>query len=219
MRNSLANPTEPLPAAILFDCDGTLLLAGELHFNAISAAFANQGQRLRRDWYRALTGLGRRDLFARYAADFGVPLDIDRLAAESIALTLADEGSAKENPSVADLARRASGRLPIAVVTNSEGAIVHALLRETALHDIFDRLVGCEEAKAPKPAPDLYVFAARSLGVFASDRLVIEDSDQGISAAKAAGMRCLDVRQPDWPMACRALLELVHDRSGHEVGR
>ncbi len=58
-------PVSPhfLPKAILFDCDGTLLLTADLHFEAIAEAALAQGADMPRDWYMSLTGLGRKDLF------------------------------------------------------------------------------------------------------------------------------------------------------------
>jgi beta-phosphoglucomutase-like phosphatase (HAD superfamily) len=152
-----------------------------------------------RDWYMALTGLGRRDLFAAFARDFGGHLDLPRAIEESIAATIAMAADARENSSVAALARQMSGRPPTAVVTKSETAIASALLRAAGHLSLFDALLGCDSAPRPKPAPDLYLAAARRLGVPPVDCLVFEDSDQGILAAKAADMRCIDVRDPEWP--------------------
>lgn len=189
----------PLPRAILFDCDGTLLLTSDLHFTAISQAVEQQGARMPRDWYMGLAGLGRGDLLTTFAREFGVVLDLPRAAADSIAATIAMAAEARENPLVAALARRVSGRLPTAVVTNSETAIASALLRAAGLLPLFDALIACEHAPRPKPAPDLYLAAAARLDIPPTDCLVFEDSDQGIHAAKSAGMRCIDVRNPDWP--------------------
>lgn len=194
-----------LPAALLFDCDGTLLLTADLHFNGMAKAFEAQGLTLPRDWYLGLTGLDRRGLFARFAAEFGAEPDVARLVADSVALTADMAGMARENPSVAAVARAATGALPIAVVTNSEAAIATAALRATGLAPLFEAIITVEDAVRPKPAPDLYTHAAARLGVAASGCLVLEDSDQGIAAAVAAGMRWADVRSPGWPARAAAL--------------
>lgn len=197
------------PEAILFDCDGTLLLTSDIHFKAISEAISRHGGVMPRAWYMARAGLGRRDLFAQFAADFAVELDLQRIVSDSIALTVTMAADARENPLVADVARRASGRLPIAVVTNSEAAIARAFLAETALHDLFDRILTCEDAARPKPAPDLYLEAASRLGVVPAGCFVLEDSDQGIQAAATAGMMCLDVRKPEWAQQGKVLLDRI----------
>ena len=189
----------PQPRAILFDCDGTLLLTSDLHFTAISQAAKLQGAEMPRDWYMALTGLGRQDLFAAFARDFGISLDLPRATEQSISATIDMASAARENPTVAAFARHVSGIFPTAVVTNSETKIAQALLHKTGLLQLFDALIGCESAPRPKPAPDLYLTAATRFGVSPADCLVLEDSDQGMQAALAAEMRCIDVRDPEWP--------------------
>jgi beta-phosphoglucomutase-like phosphatase (HAD superfamily) len=197
---------DPLPQAILFDCDGTLLLTSDLHYQAISTAAAQQGFSMPRDWYMAQTGLGRRDLFAKFAVDFSVDIDVQRITADSVAMTVAMAAQARENPSVAAIARHAAGRMPIAVVTNCEAAIAKAFLIQASLHDLFDCIITCEDAAHPKPAPDLYLEAAARLGVVKEQCVVLEDSDQGIEAAIAAGMSWFDVRSADWPRNCEGFL-------------
>jgi beta-phosphoglucomutase-like phosphatase (HAD superfamily) len=194
------------PQAILFDCDGTLLLTSDLHFKAISTAIARQGSHMSYDWYTARTGLGRSDLFAQFSADFAVNLDLPSLVHDSVTLTVSLSSQARENPLVASIARQAAGRLPIAVVTNSEAAIANAFLSDTSLHDLFEFIVSREDARSPKPAPDLYQEAAMRLGISAEHCLVLEDSDEGIQAAASAGMSCLDVRSSDWPQHYERLL-------------
>lgn len=202
---------DALPEAVLFDCDGTLLLTAELHFSAMAQAVERQGAGMPRDWYMALTGLGRHDLFARLAEEFGLLLDVPRLVADSIALTVGLAAEARENPPVARLARQVRNRLPSAVVTNSERPIAEAVLAATGLQDLFDAILTVEDAPRPKPAPDLYLLAARRLGVVPEGCLVLEDSAQGLQAARAAGMRWIDVREPGWPARLSPLMAGVLD--------
>jgi HAD superfamily hydrolase (TIGR01509 family) len=185
----------PTPKAIIFDCDGTLLLTADLHFSAISQAVELQGGVMPWAWYSGKTGLGRHDLFKQFEVEFGGNFDQPRLAIESIALTLMLAAKARPNPVVADLARRCHGQLPIAVATNSERKIVTAVLGATGLLDLFDQVVSIDDVAQPKPAPDMFLLAAQMLRTAPEDCLVLEDSNQGLSAAKAAGMMHLDVRE------------------------
>jgi beta-phosphoglucomutase-like phosphatase (HAD superfamily) len=194
------------PKAILFDCDGTLLLTADLHFEAIAEAAQAQGATMPRDWYMSLTGMGRQDLFARFAGDFSLSLDLPRLIRDSIAMTVALAPRATENPGVTALMRAVSGRMPLALVTNSEAPIATSFLAATGLADHFDTVVTVEEAETPKPAPDLYLLAAGRLGVPIHHCLVLEDSAQGIEAANRAGAPCLDVREPGWADGCAGFL-------------
>jgi HAD superfamily hydrolase (TIGR01509 family) len=202
-----ASPDDPKPAALLIDCDGTLLLTGDLHFTAISEAVLLQGGQMPRDWYIALTGLGRDDLFARFQAEHGVALDMPKASADSIDRTVQHAAKARENPSVVAVARAARGRVPLAVVTNSEARIANAFLAATGLRDMFEQVITREDAHDPKPAPELYLTAAARLGVRPADCLVLEDSAEGLCAAEKAGMRAYDVRKPEWQMQSSHLLQ------------
>ena len=182
--------------AVIFDCDGTLILSGDLHFAALSDACAAQGAALSRDWYDARAGLARDALLAEMGKTQGDGLDRARLVRDSIAQTIARAAEAAPNPAVARLARSLSGLLPMAVATNSEGAVAHALLRATGLSGLFDAVVTVDQVARPKPAPDLFLEAAARLGTAPGDCLVLEDSDEGLRAARHAGMLALDVRGP-----------------------
>lgn len=193
------------PDALIFDFDGTLVESSDLHFAAISAAVARQGGAIARSWYDARTGLGRRDLCAAFAAGSDDPPDIERLVADSLAETGALVGMVRPNPPVVALARRFSGWRPMAVATNGESQVVTPILSATGLEKLFDTVVSVDQVKAPKPAPDLFLTAAARLGVAPVRCLVLEDSAEGLAAAKAAGMTALDVRRAETLVKIAAL--------------
>lgn len=213
-------PSDPAfsPDAVLFDCDGTLLLTAELHFEALHEAIRRQGGEMPRAWYMAVTGLGRQDTFRQFAQDFGLSFDLPRLVSESIALTVGLSDRVRVNAPVADLARGLAGRVPIAVVTNSEAAIADAFLRAAGLTAVFNAVLTVESAPRPKPAPDLYLAAAARLGADIARCLVLEDSTQGLAAARAAGAACIDVREPDWALQAAPYLAACAD-TGQERRR
>ncbi len=184
------------PKALIFDCDGTLALTADLHFTAFQAALALQGQTMTRIWYEARTGLARHDLFAALQAETGAPLDLDRAVADSIALTLTGTQVCRPNPPVADLARRWQGH-PIAVASNAEAPVVDAVLRACDLRGLFDLVITLTEAGRAKPDPAMFLMAAKGLGHDPADCLVLEDSAQGMEAARRAGIPALDVREAD----------------------
>lgn len=184
--------------AVIFDCDGTLALTADLHFNAFRDALARQGAEIAREWYDARKGLDRAGLFAAYAAESPHPVDAPRAMAESLALSVARaETTAVENPAVAALARRLAGHMPIAVGSNAETEVVRAILRGAGLDGLFAYIVTVVEAGRAKPEPEIFLLAARHLGVAPGACLVLEDSDEGIRGAEAAGMAVLDVRRAE----------------------
>ncbi|MCB0173733.1 MAG: HAD-IA family hydrolase [Anaerolineae bacterium] len=95
---------------------------------------------------------------------------------------------------VVAVARKYQGRLPMAVATGAVQRVVQAALAATNLTDMFDTVVGADDVKHGKPAPDTFLEAARRLGVEPQYCLVYEDSDLGLEAAQRAGMTGIDVR-------------------------
>lgn len=187
---------EQLPPfkGLIFDCDGTLVISAGLHFAAFQAALGQQGVTMDPDWYAARTGLARRDLLGALRDTLHPGLDVNRAVADSIGATLDAAHTCLPNPPVVALARAWFGRVPMAVASNAEGAVMRAMLDACELTGLFDPLIGLNDVSAPKPDPEMFLLAAKRMGIAAKDCLVLEDSDQGMQAAAAAGMAAVDVR-------------------------
>ena len=102
---------------------------------------------------------------------------------------------------VADLARLWHGRVPMAVASNGERENVKSSLRSVGLLDLFDTVVAAEDVSRGKPAPDVFLEAARRLKTDPTQCVVLEDSDEGLHAAHAAKMQAIDIRKswtPPW---------------------
>ncbi|MFD5419120.1 HAD family hydrolase [Streptomyces sp. NPDC127069] len=99
-------------------------------------------------------------------------------------------------PPMAALARAAAHRGPVAVASANDGAIVRAGLAAAGLSDVVTVVVAREDVTRLKPAPDAYEAAARLLSVPAARCLAYENTDEGVTAARAAGMHVIDVRHP-----------------------
>lgn len=184
--------------AVIFDVDGTLALTANLHFDAFNAAAMRQNAAMDRAWYDARKGLDRTGLISAFAAAHDTALDVGRLARDSLAITIERaEATAVENPPIAALARRLHGHVPLGVGSNAETPIVEAVLRGAGVSALFDALVTVTEAGRAKPDPAIFTLAARQLDTDPARCLVLEDSTEGLDAARAAGMTGWDVRNPD----------------------
>ena len=191
----------PLPfSALIFDCDGTLVDTAPAHYHAISQALAAQGHRMPRDWYLERSGLtpdALLDAQEAYAAELGNPTaPLDRTTVFS---TYNDHFRSglhllREVATVAEAARAWHGRVPLAVASNGRLHNVEASLRATGLLSLFSTIVAAEDVPRGKPAPDVFLEAAQRLNVPPAECVVLEDSDEGMRAAAAAGMRAVDVR-------------------------
>ena len=94
---------------------------------------------------------------------------------------------------------------PLGVASSSNRELIDLVLELSGLERFFGATVSSEEVARGKPAPDVYLEAARRLGIVPDRCAAVEDSENGILAAKAAGMRVLALPNPDYPPHDEAL--------------
>ncbi|MEM9631077.1 MAG: HAD family phosphatase [Pseudomonadota bacterium] len=181
--------------ALIFDCDGTLVDTPALYAKAWQEAFRNAGAEMRPEWYLERAGLSEQVLMEAFENEFGVTLDREQMVADCRSYVQRNIGHVEEISAVGDIARRHKGQKPIAVASGGPVTAVLPSLEATNLLNLFDTVVTVEDVSHPKPAPDLFLEAARRLGVDPAVCLVFEDSPQGIEAAQKAGMQVVDVNE------------------------
>ena len=117
-----------------------------------------------------------------------------------------------------DAVRRLAGEFTLAVASSSNRSLIEVVLEQAGLRELFAVVVSSEEVARGKPAPDVYVEAARRLAVEPARCAAIEDSSNGIRAAHAAGMRVIAIPNAHYPPAADALeLADVVISSVHEL--
>ncbi|MFJ4654432.1 HAD family hydrolase [Nocardia sp. NPDC088792] len=186
-------------SAVLFDWDGTLADSHDAHFHALGDAIAPLGMRISWSWYAGRNGRSAEENVLALAREQRIELtepvaDVVERCELSYFRQLE---RVREIGWVADLARTISGRLPIAVASGGTRKSIEATMRQLGLSDIFDCVITREDVRCGKPEPDIFLCAARELGVTAQSCLVFEDSDDGLLAAARAGMAAVDVRRSE----------------------
>jgi len=193
--------------AVIFDLDGTLLDTESLVIASGSRILLDRGVPDPEALLSTLVGIdeteGRRRLGR--ALDGLIPVDeFDRLWSRATSEAFAR--GIPHRPGAGDLLSRLASRgIPRAVGTNSSTRGALRKLDQARLLQHFDpaHVVGVDAADRPKPAPDIFLEAARRLGAAPAHCLVFEDSDTGVAAALAAGMQVVQV--PDMaPSSTRA---------------
>jgi HAD superfamily hydrolase (TIGR01509 family) len=174
----------------IFDFDGVLVSTMEGHFACYSAALAEAGIPIDRAQFFSQAGMTGREQIAYFAAKAGVTVDPDAVYKRKGEIFREKKPEAPQIEPMVNLLRtlRAAGQ-PIAIATGSSRQSVSPVIERHGLSPTA--LVAAEDVKRGKPHPDLFLRAAELLGVPPEDCIVIEDSDVGIEAAKAAGMRAL----------------------------
>ncbi len=183
--------------AIIFDCDGTLADTMPIHYEAWRTTLARYGIDFPEERFYALGGWATEDITALLAEEAGVTLDAAAVSHEKEMEYVHRLDRVRPLAAVAAVARRNRGVLPMAVATGSLRWIATRTLRQLAMLDWFDAIVCADDVDRGKPAPDIFLEAARLLGVPPAECLVYEDTDPGVEAAAAAGMECIDVRTLD----------------------
>ena len=187
-----------LPAAVLWDLDGTLIDTEPLWMEAEFALVAEHGGSWTDADARSIVGFGLRSA-ARVLQDHGVAMETDAIVHELMDRVIAQlqAGGLPWRPGARELlvACRES-RVPTALVTMSWRTLTDAAVvgMAASVPDPFDLTVAGDEVSASKPDPAPYLLAASKLGVDPGDCIAIEDSPTGVASALAAG--CVTIGVP-----------------------
>jgi beta-phosphoglucomutase len=184
--------------AVVFDMDGVLTDSEPLINLAAVAMFREQGLVVQPEDFLPFVGTGENRYIGGVAEHYGFPLEIEAAKKRTyeIYLALVPE-RLHAFPGAVDLVQhcRQAG-LKTAVASSADLVKIEANLRQIGLPPAgWDAVVCAEDVVHKKPAPDIFLAAARKLGLRADQCVVVEDAVNGIQAAKAAGMRCVAVAQ------------------------
>ena len=181
--------------ALIFDFDGLILETEEPIYRSWKEVYEARGVALPFDlWVKTVGSSNQAFHPQRYLEErLGVPLAqdvIDRRIARRAELVLAEP----LRPGVADLAMAAhAAGVKVAVASSSSRDWVKGHLERLGIAGLFDCLRARNDVEHVKPEPDLYLASLECLGIAAAEAVAIEDSPNGVTAAKSAGLRCVIV--------------------------
>jgi HAD superfamily hydrolase (TIGR01509 family) len=192
--------------AVIFDLDGVLIHSEEV-WDAVRERYVrDRGGRYDEVVQRAMMGMSSHE-WSRYLHEqAGVPDSPEEINAEVVRRMLAAYRA--ELPladGAVEAVRRLAARWPLGLASSSNRPLIDTVLELTGLTDDFRVTVSSEEVERGKPAPDVYLEAARLLGVAPGACAAIEDSHGGIRSARAAGMRVVAIPNPTYAPDAEAL--------------
>jgi beta-phosphoglucomutase family hydrolase len=185
---------QPSFKAIIFDCDGTLADTMPAHYEAWTTVLTRHQFELDEDRFYSLGGWPTEKIVALLASEAGRTVDVVSMTHEKETIFQESIHLVQPIAQVVSVVREHHGKLPLAVATGAFRTIAEKTLTQIGLVGVFDTLVSCEDVTRHKPEPDVFLEAARRLGIAPADCLVYEDTDPGIEAARRAGMKAVDVR-------------------------
>lgn len=195
---------------LVFDCDGTLLNTMPFYFEAITRTCKQYGLELAIDRFYGFAGMPMKQIFQELIDEQLHDVDAKPTAEECVEAdsvnmkALEAEGKvAGTIDMVVDIVRAQHGKVPMAVASSSSREHVLAGLERNGILQLFDTVVTtCDEAvKEPKPAPDIFLVAARRIGVDPDHCVGFEDGDHGMKSIYSANfLYACDVRLlPGYP--------------------
>jgi len=191
---------------VVFDLDGVLIASEEV-WDAVREEYVRErGGRYDDEIQRAMMGMSSVEWSRFLHHEAGVPDAPDEINAEVVRRMLA---AYREHlpliPGAVEAVQRLAERFPLGLASSSNRELIDTVLDVAGITRYFAATVSSEEVAHGKPAPDVYLEAARRLGVEAARCTAVEDSHGGIRSAKAAGMRVVAIPNPTYPPDDEAL--------------
>ncbi len=182
--------------AVIFDLDGLVLDSEITYISAWQRAAAEMGYTLKDAFCKTLSGLHGASVDNRVQAYLGSDFDLERfhrLCGELWASQVQQQGIPIKKGFFTVLSVVERLKLPFCIATNSRRRDAIQCLELAGLQQVFQKIIARDDVACGKPAPDLFIAAAATLGKTTSGCLVLEDSPVGIAAALAAGAPCVYV--------------------------
>jgi beta-phosphoglucomutase family hydrolase len=183
------------PKGLIFDCDGTLANTMPLHWRAWQLITQRHNLHFPEDRFYALGGVPSRDILKMLAQEQGRSLDHIAVSHEKEELYLPLMAEIEPIHAVVEIAKAHHGKIPMAVASGGTQRIICQVLDQLKIRHLFAAVVTSEMVKKQKPAPDIFLEAARLIGVPPKFCRAYEDTDLGMQAIRAAGMEAVDVRE------------------------
>lgn len=186
--------------AVIFDKDG--VIADSEYCNVMAKHIQLKQAGVTVDWHYhdQFLGTTHEYMWSTMKEEFHLPEEIDYYIKQwaEVRKELIEKEGIRAMPGSIDLIKRIKSQgIPIAVASSSNVADIEADLQALDINGIFDAVISGEYCQKGKPDPEIFLKAAKALGVEAKNCVVIEDSTSGVQAAKAAGMKCIGFAHPN----------------------
>ena len=180
---------------LIFDCDGTLADTMPLHWIAWQAITAKHGLHFPEERFYSYGGVPTRDILKVLSDEQGIDLDPLAVSREKEEVYLPLMNRVTPIEVVVQVARENYGKVPMAVASGGMKPIIEQVLNHLGIRHLFHAVVTSEDVVRQKPAPDIFLEAARRIGVEPQFCRGYEDTDLGMRAIRDAGMEAIDVRE------------------------
>ena len=186
--------------AVIFDKDG--VIADSEYSNVMAKHILLKRSGIEVDWHYhdQFLGTTHEYMWTVMKEEFHLPEEVSYYIKQwsEIRKELIEKEGMKAMPGSVDLIKQLKAdRIPMALASSSNVTDIEADLQAIGITNMFDAVISGEHCKKGKPDPEIFLKAAAALGIAPEKCIVIEDSESGVKAAKAAGMGCIGYANPD----------------------
>lgn len=200
--------------AVIFDMDGVLVDSQPYHFKADIDTMAEYGVIKDQKFYESFAGTLTADRVRTLKEMFGldVPVEEMTIKRENMILDIMGKEDIKPVSGIPEFLRSIKEKgLTTAVASSSDYKLINLILDRLKIAQYFDSVTSGSDVKRGKPSPDVFLLAAERIGIEPSECLVVEDSENGVKAAKAAGMKALGYINPTSGKQDLSLADFITD--------
>jgi HAD superfamily hydrolase (TIGR01509 family) len=187
--------------AVIFDMDSVIIDSEPFYQEVQINLFHKMGISVPPEEYNTFVGAGMREMWnmIKFSRNLTQPIEELIKLNNNVLLEYFKESAALvPTPYFTDfLASVKAVGIKTAVASSTAKPIIEVILKKLNLYDFFDSIISGNEVENGKPAPDIFLETAARLNVIPSDCIVVEDSFNGVKAAKSAGMYCLGYHNPN----------------------
>lgn len=200
--------------AVIFDMDGVLVDSQPYHFKADIDTMAEYGVIKDQKFYESFAGTLTADRMRTLKEMFGldVPVEEMTIKREYMILDIMGKEDIKPVLGIPEFLRSIKEKgLTTAVASSSDYKLINLILDRLKIAKYFDSVTSGSDVKRGKPSPDVFLLAAERIGIEPAECLVVEDSENGVKAAKAAGMKALGYINPTSGKQDLSLADFITD--------
>ncbi|QYR23497.1 HAD family hydrolase [Paenibacillus sp. sptzw28] len=186
--------------AFIFDMDGVIIDSEPIHFDVDVQTLDYFGTTIKKEALEKYVGMTNPEMWGLIRQEYNIMQSVDEIIEYQLAnkITILQTLNIEPIDGIWELIiELKQNNIPIGLASSSPRVFIEAVLKKFTISEFFDCIISGEEVNKGKPAPDIYLEAAKLLGAGPRNCMVLEDSRNGVAAAKAAGMRCVGYINPN----------------------
>jgi HAD superfamily hydrolase (TIGR01509 family) len=204
--------------AVIFDMDGVIIDSQPYHFAVEEKIFRKKGIAVSIEESHSFVGMAGDRMWSQVKNKFGLKESIRELMAFDNRIRVnyfASLENVRPMPGIIELLEELRrNTIKIALASSSSVEVVNVFMSKLGIGHYFQHIISGDFVEKGKPAPDIFIHTAQALQESAADCVVIEDSANGVKAAKLAGMKCIGFKNANSGDQDLSLADTVIDDFG-----